>query len=362
MPPNDRQSISGVSDEEIADTTALLPTLPNIQAQPVDRFIQAVRSIVEKRAWKQWPNEGPEDVAVFLMVDHPRPIGEHHGAQPFTDPIATTDPLFGHLFFANRDASNGRVMPMPTHPRAVLEWLDENNLSSFPVIIVYRGTGLIITRPSGANGLSSHIAIRNTPPVVDLAGLHTALEHFHLNHLLTPTCCPKGLWQTGLAGRYIPGPRPEATIQSQLTIALSSWFHGILRAESEDRTNIGRIDVRLLQPGPTGSLAYWAIMELKVIKSFTNATVPAAASSVSPQANENAIIDGICQAHAYCENRKAEISLLEVYDLRSDKSVNLLVSQRVQYTISTCPAITSINVRHIFGSANDARAAGHVGV
>ena len=282
--PNDRENISGVYHEEIAATAALFATLPNLQALPVHRFAQAVRSLVEKRACAQWPNEGTEDVAVFVMVDHPRPIGEHHGAQPFADPIATADPLLGRLFFANRDASTGRVMNMPTAPAAILEWLHDNALSSCPVILVYRRNALMITRPAGTIGLSNQTPIRDSPPVADLHELQKALRHFHLQHVLTPSCSPKGLWENGHAQHYIPGPRPEATIQSHLTIVLNSWFHGILRAEREDSTNIGRIDVRLLQPGPTGSLNYWAIMELKVIRSFTHAnSVPLRLASPSWQ-------------------------------------------------------------------------------
>ena len=360
--PNDRENISGVYHEEIAAVAALFATLPNIQAQPVDRFAQAVRSLVEKRACAKWPNEGTEDVAVFVMVDHPRPIGERHGAQPFADPIATEVPLLGRLFFANRDASTGRVMDIPTEPGAILEWIDENDLSSSPVILVYRQNALMITRPSGTTGLSNHTPIRDSPPVADLPELHKALRHFHMQHVLTPSSCPKGLWETGHAHHYIPGPRPEATIQSHLTIVLNSWFHGILRAEREDSTNIGRIDVRLLQPGPTGSLNYWAIMELKVIRSFTNANSVAATTPVAPQANEDAIANGIRQAHAYRANRSADESLVEVFDLRQDKRVDLRGSARIQSTLAECPRISSIEVRPVFGSANDARIAGYTGV
>ena len=364
MPPSassNRQDISGVKHEEIAATTALFPTLPNIQAHPVDRFAQAVRSIVETRACAHWPNEGAEDVAVFLMVDHPRPIGERYGAQPFADPIATTDPLLGHLFFANRDASHGRVMHIPTEPAAILEWLHDNNLSSYPVILVYRRTALLVTRPTGPKGLSSQTPIRDVPPVADLPELQRALHYFHLHHLLTPSCSPKELWEAGLANQYIPGPRPEATIQYRLRIVLDSWFQGILRAESEDRTNIGRIDVRLLQPGPTGALAYWAIMELKIVRSFTNAKSTSTASPVGGRANEDAIVDGIRQAHAYRANRRAEVSLLEVYDLRRDKSVNLLTSARIRSTLLKYTGVSSIEVRALFGSAADARRAGYSG-
>ena len=132
-------SVGGVADRDLAAVVGLLPALPNIGAEPADRFAQAVRALVENRAQREWPNEGDEDLAVFIMVDHPRPVGERHGGRPFADLIAKSEPLLGRLFFANRDASSGRVIVLPTEPNAIVEWLEEKGLGDCSIVTVYRG-------------------------------------------------------------------------------------------------------------------------------------------------------------------------------------------------------------------------------
>ena len=102
MPNKPPDNVPGVDDQELATVAGLFPELPNIRAEPADRFVQAIRTLVEKRAQQQWPNEDDADLAVFVMVDHPRQVGERHEATPFADPIAKNDPLLGFLFFANR--------------------------------------------------------------------------------------------------------------------------------------------------------------------------------------------------------------------------------------------------------------------
>ena len=361
MPPEVPGNVPGVDDDQIADVAGLFPTLPNIRAEPADRFAQAVRSLVEMRARNEWPNEEEADVAVFVMVDHPRRVGERHGAQPFADPIAKEDPLLGRIFFANRDASSGRSMTIPIDANAILDWLENHELTSCPMVSVYRKSKTMVTRSSGTRGLARSDPIRDREPVATLSELLEALEYFHMHRLLTPTCCPDGVWEPGHAHQYIPGRRPERSIQKNLEFALNFWFHGVLKAEHEDRTNIGRIDVRLLKKSAKGPLTYWAIIELKVIRSFTNAQTASNASKVAVSTNVRAIVEGIKQALAYQANRHAEEGVLEVYDLRMDKGKDLTQCAAVANTLKRLQPVYAINVRPLFGTASDARDAGFTG-
>ena len=362
MPPDATDRIPGVDDDQVAAVAGLIPTLPNVRADSANRFAQAVRSLVEKRARQGWPNEGHQDVAVFVMVDHPRPVGERHGAEPFADPIATEDPLLGRIFFANADASSGRAMSMPTGHNSIIEWLDDSSLATCPLVMVYRKTQTMATRLAGIWDVVRNDPIRDREPTATLSELLDALHQFHVQQLLTPGCCPDGVWEAGQAHRYVPARRPENTIQTTLSIALNFWFRGTLRAEHEDSTNIGRIDVRLLRAGEHGALTYWAIIELKVVKSFTNTPNADSASPVRATANEIAVVEGIHQVSSYRINRKAEEGLLEIYDLRKDKRTNLMTASRVTAAIAQNQNISSINVRKLYGSASDARADGQAGV
>ena len=190
-----------------------------------------------------------------------------------------------------------------------------------------------------------------------------ALKHFHLTRLLTPLCGAEGVWERGWAHQYIPGPQPEKCIQSDLELFLNSWFHGVVKAEHEDNTNIGRIDVRLLKRSDKeGSLTYWVIMELKILKSFPNTKDASIPSPVAVSTNIKAIVKGVRQARSFLENRRAEKGLLEIYDLRKDKTDDLLKKQDVSTAMNNWSPDNKVHVWPVFGSSEDARTAGFTGV
>ena len=348
--------IDGVNDQELAAVAGLMPRLPNVRAARADRFAQAVRTLVETRAQTGWPNEGSSDLAVFVLVDHPRKVGEAHGGRPFVDPIAQGTPLLGYMFFSSPDASHGQLIPMPVEEFAFLEWLEDQELGGCPVVAIYRDAKQMVTRRLGVNDPAWNDAIRDQEPSATFDELMGALHHFHERRVVTPTGRPDGIWKQGAANKYIPGENPEKSIQSLLEFALNFWFRGVVRAESEDSTNIGRIDVRLLTRGADGRLGYWIILELKVIKSFTNS-----GSKVTESANLEAIVKGVKQAGSYRQNRCAEEGMLEIYDLRQDKSEDLAVRDDVSAALNMyCPP-PKIDVWPLFGSAEDARNAGYTG-
>lgn len=361
MQPKNSDSVYSVDDAQLAIVAESLLELPNIRAEDADRFMQAVRTLVEARAQNGWENEGEDDVAVFVMVPHPRQEGDKHGAVAFADPVVKDEPLLGRIFFSNRDASAGRVMQIPVgDSNDILEWLEDRGLAKMPVIISYRNSKKLVSRREGINGDTRVDQIRDHPPSATTQELLDALKHFHIHKLLTPTCCSVGVWEPECAMKYVPGPQPEKSIQSSLELALNFWFRGVVKAESEDTTNIGRIDIRLLMTDGQ-CLKYWAIIELKVVKSFSNAPVGSSPNKVSVSKNVGSIIEGIRQAWAYRVNRDAEEGLLEVFDLRKKKKDNLMEYGDVKDTLNECVPAPICNVRPIFGSSKDARAAGFSG-
>ena len=356
MPVEESGEIVGVEDEELAVVASLVPVLPNVRAERAERFAQAVRTLVEKRAQEGWRNETAADLAMFVLVDYPRRVGETHGGTPFADPTAQGTPLLGHMFFSSPDATHGQFVPLPTEASAILEWLDDHGLGGCPMIAVYRNAKKMVTRRLGIVDSAQIDVIRDQEPSATVQDLTEALRHYHRNRVVTPVNCPEGVWQPGCAHRYIPGERPEKCIQSDLVNALNFWFRGVVRAEGEDRTNIGRIDVRLLKEGVNGGLSYWVILELKVIKSFTNNC-----SRVSDSTNVRAIVEGVEQAGSYRANRRAEEGMLEIYDLRKDKSEDLTARAAVLAALETYSPLPRVDVWPVFGTAGDARNAGQTG-
>ena len=348
--------IAGVEDEELEAVAGLVPRLPNVRAARADRFAQAVRTLVEKRAQRGWPNETTADVAVFVLVDYPRKVGEAHDGKPFADPMAQDTPLLGYMFFASADATHGQVIPIPTGAPAILHWLDGHELGGCPMVAVYRNTKMMVTRRFGIDDVAHNDVIRDEEPSATVQELMDALRHYHRSRVVTPGNCPSGVWKRDCSDHYIPGPRPEKSIQTDLQVVLGSWFRGVVRAEGEDNTNIGRIDVRLLKTEASGRLAYWVILELKVIKSFTSTR-----SQVGDSANVEAIVKGVRQTGAYRANRDAEEGMLEIYDLRQDKSEDLTLRQDVSDALATYSPPLLVHVWRAYGSADDARHAGEVG-
>ena len=353
--------IPGVEDEHLARVAGLVPALPNIRAARADRFAQAVRTLVERRAQAGWPAENPEeDLAVFVLVDYPRQAGKGHGGTSFMDPMDQGTPLLGRMFFSNPNASAGQWVTLPEAPHAMLDWLKDEGLGACPIVTVYRGAKEMATRRGGTEDEAAYDAIRETEPEATVEELQAALSLYHRRRALTPAC--PGVWEKDRAAQYVPGPHPERSIQTDLEVALNFWFRGVVRAECEDPTDIGRIDVRLLKKSADLGLAYWVILELKVIKSFTNAPLGEKPSPVSEGVNVEAILAGVRQAGAYRENREAEAGMLEVYDLRRDKSEDLSKRAEVLATREIYDPQPRIDVWEVFGSDADARKAGHTGV
>lgn len=349
--------IPGVSDSEVAGAVGKLASIPTTALEDHERFLVAVRALVESRAQSGWQNEGTEDVAVFVLAPYPRKIGEELGATAVSDLIATNDPILGQIFFLNRDASSGRGMPLPVKPNEILEWLVDKNLGQLPVVTIHRSSKLLTSRARGAMGDTRRDVIRDKPPVATLGEIQQALEVSHREMLLTPSVCPDGVWEPGRAAEYVPGERPEKAIQRQLVVVLTSWFHGIVKAEMEDRIVLGRIDIRLLRPDSDGHFAYWVILELKVIKSSHNAPKGTEPTEVKVSDNAAAVAEGVRQASAFGRDRKAE-PFLDIYDLRKDKAEDILSHSVVVDELKKWTPKPECRVWPLYGSASDARIAG----
>lgn len=362
MPPDSIAKVAGTDDAVLAAVAGILPKLPNVRAEDPDRFAQAARTLVEKRAQAGWPGEGEADVAAFVLVDRPRELAARWTSDAVMDPIATQEPLLGRLFLMNRDCSSGRSLALPCAPGNLLDWLAENGLGTCPLAVAYRATATMTVRRDGVEDFIHPHKIRDHPPTATVDELLEALDHFHLDRLLTPTCCVSGVWQPKRAGQYVPGPQPERSIQDALELSLSMWFHGLVRVGVEDKTNIGRIDVRLLKPSAQGPLAYWAIVELKVIKAFANAQGRSKAPAISRTDNIGAIQKGLRQAWAYQSNRESEEGLLEIFDLRKDKSEDLMADPDVVKLLVELSPVPRYTVRPLFGSSEHARLAGYSGI
>ncbi len=358
MEPKEVEPIPGVEDRELQ---AALGDLGSIPTTPMDseRFVTEVRAIVEDRAQRGWEGEdGGSDVAVFVHALYPRQTGDKLGAVPVCNLIASGGPILGKLFLLNPDASYGRVIRLPAEVDYIIDWLIEKDLADQPVIFAYRKSRQLLARSEGAKAeITRKDVIRERPPSATLQEIGNALNHIHGQYLIAPTVCPPGVWEKERSGEYVPGVRPEKVIQREVMIGLGSWFHGVVRATVEETIPVGRIDVRLLQ-FLNGDWSYWAIVELKVLRSNHYAVKGTKPNPVSDAENVEAVVEGVRQVNAFARTWNAE-PLLEIFDLRKVKKPNVLEAELVTQELSKCVPIPSCRIWPIFGSANDARLAGY---
>ena len=357
MDPESVDAIPGIDDRELAATMTQLSTVPASEMEEPDRFATEVHAVAESRAQKGWAGETESDVGVFVLTPYPRATGEKFGAVAVSNLIASKQPILGKVHFLNRDASYGRAMPLPEDGEALIDWLVDNELGDYPVVFIYRASKLMLVRATGAmHEVSRKEVIRDKRPVATVDEIKKALDLVHLEFLLSPTVCPPGTWEKERAGEYIPGPQAERAIQREVRTGLGSWFRGVVRAEMEDTISVGRIDVRLLQQ-TDGNWFYWAIVELKVLRSSHNAKKGVQASPVSLSDNAAGVAEGVRQVYAFAKNRGAE-PFLEIYDLRKDKTADVLKEEVVISELNKCVPAPCCRVWPLFGSASGARVAG----
>jgi hypothetical protein len=354
--------ITDVRDDDLKAVTRTLVSQPDLSADKVDRFFGQIQALAEDRARRNWPSEAAETMALFIRTDYTRPAGKDvNDKKPAADMIGTDEPLLGRMFVLDTNASQGWSIALPhSEPGELIEWLTKSQFAGCQAVILYRQTLLLIDRANGASGgMTRKEPIRDTFPSVTKPSLIEALDLFQMREVLTPKGCPEGVWQPSFAHMYYAGPSPETSIQARLKTFLNGWFRGLLRAEVEDSTEIGRIDIRLLTPtGPTGGLSYWGIIELKVVKSFRHSKTGGAPVKVAPIQNARDVAKGIQQAHAFGKNRGCACTVLQIFDMRKDKVADPRTHKEVISVLPSCVPHPEMRLTPIFGSAQDARDAG----
>jgi hypothetical protein len=358
MEPESQEKIHGVDDQELVRALDALPNVPPESIDDFDRFVAETRGIVEDRAQRGWIGEGAADVAIFLHAPYPKKTGDKLSGAPVANFLGSLQPVLGRLFILNRDASWGRAVDLPVPNDEIIDWLLERGLGGYPVIFCYRGSMRLLGHAKGAkHGVSTKEIIRAVPPTATLDQVAAALTLFHQENLLSPSVCPSGVWEKSRSSEYVPGVRPEKAIQFVLRTALYSWFRGVLRAEPEDPTPVGRIDVRLSKKC-NGSWAYWAILELKVLRSCHSATKKERPKPYSDAQNAEDIAEGVRQVDSFARYRNA-IPLLEIFDLRKEKQPNVLEHKTVITELAKHSPQPNCRTWPLFGSAKDARLAGY---
>jgi hypothetical protein len=151
---------------------------------------------------------------------------------------------------------------------------------------------------------ASQTSLRDVLEVVDTV---------HKNFLVTPAVQDAGkLWKAST--QHLPVGRPEAVIQGYLRVGLQAAFPSCV-VRREQHGVAGRLDLEVEEPipGQVGGLVPKAILELKVLKTYTSA-----GTKVAPAQNSERVRDGVKQVAAYKKERNALEAALCCFDMRVD--------------------------------------------
>ena len=119
--------VPGVRDDDLKRVLPVFTQVPLTDVADADRFFREVQRLADDRAAMTWPNEGQGETAMFVLVPRPREVvwtlaQRVTGVKNVVDPRADLLPLFGRLFFLNKDGSRGRCIDLPGDVDATLDW------------------------------------------------------------------------------------------------------------------------------------------------------------------------------------------------------------------------------------------------
>lgn len=142
--------------------------------------------------------------------------------------------------------------------------------------------------------------------------LKMVMDAIHEKSLITPktSLASERLWKN--AGKGYPTKEAEKEIQTTVETSLIHAL-GSIRVQNEGKGKYGRYDLLLTEQDPldTTKSTQIAILELKVVKSFTSS-----GTKHSEYSNKMGVVKGIKQAYAYRLEHKSRLAVVCCYDMR----------------------------------------------
>jgi hypothetical protein len=282
------------------------------------RLLTAVDRIAGLRRAATIGAPEPALPAVFLL----RPVPPDDTlAQTRVAPMVDNGltPIAGRVWFVNSAVCRGRYIDFEYVGDAELFDFVENTLrcGDVPAVVYEPRTDPATLRfyPNGlfeadictvvAIGQDRDIAVHEILDVID---------EIHRRVLVTPDAqdAAGSVWEK--ADRGLPAHDAEGRIQMHLRTGLTVAFLGC-RVRKEQPGIPGRLDLQIERTDPRaqGTIAIFAVLELKVLKSYWSSGNP-----VTDRENQQAVQDGVRQAATYRDDRHARAAAVCCFDMRRE--------------------------------------------
>ena len=264
-------------------------------------------------------------------------------------------PIEQRLWFVSPVVTTGKCLTLDEwDDAAVFEFAcNELGVGSVPAIVFEPRTTRPEARyyPLGVAQPELYEQLRLSGAVISLEEIFAVIDMIHERVLVTPNSHAPGpaLWEK--PRRHWPSSRAEQLIQMYLRTGLTTAFPSCtVRAEQSQST--GRLDLEIEEPdwSDPSTVTRHAILELKVLRSYTNT-----GGTVSARQTGDAVTEGLTQASAYRTERRTRRSALCCFDMR----VAVTGERCFTRTIRTRAGKLKVALRvwHVFASSKEYRTA-----
>lgn len=284
----------------------------NQDASEPARFWHSAIKIIKKRKQIS-PSTLVESPTVFIMAPLPDDITDAE-QQPAFDRGRIE--IAGKAWFGSKGLASAAALPIPLGSDADLfdcvvnKW----HRGDAPALYFHGIDQEARIYPKGMMHPAECEIVSLDGTHLTLDTIHRIMDAMHVELLETPSASDlqRSLWAN--KSKWWPVNESEKGIQGILHVALKSHtLFTPLKVDQEHSSRMGRCDFILKEQDaadPT-SWVHHAILELKVVKSFTHTGSP-----VGESTNIKAVSDGLDQARDYRVAHSCRLAALCCYDMR----------------------------------------------
>lgn len=276
--------------------------------------------------------------------------------------------LAGRVHFMTHRAASSAFEEYAGDANGIFARISELQCDQLPTLVYdpSAGRSTLTYYPQGTHTDDGLIEVNlDTGPITE-AEILSAINAVYRAQLCTPdNDGPVKIWEN--AGRGHPIEDAERTVQQFLRAGLAARFYWCT-IPAEQPGKLGRTDLEIIddRTGPQGTNVHHAVLELKVLRSFSNSGTPYPAAT-----NQDAVFKGVNQAHAYAVSKNSLLRMLCCFDMRTDDvgdtttfahvqtdATTLCVSLKRWYMYRSSEHMRNALAQYQIEAANDAQTSG----
>lgn len=223
--------------------------------------------------------------------------------------------LAGRIHFMTHRAASSVFEEYTGDANGVFEQIAKLQCDRQPALVYdpSDGKSTLTYYPQGTHTDDGLVEVQLDAGPVTETEILSVIEAVYRAELCTPdNSGPTKLWQNATKG--YPIEDAERTVQQFLRVGLAARFHWCT-ISAEQSSKLGRTDLEVVddRTGEVGSITHYALLELKVLRSFSHSGTEYPATKT-----DEAVSKGVNQAHTYGGNKNSLLRMLCCFDMRAD--------------------------------------------